>query len=145
MPQVEHRRGCGTPTSRSRTSSSTTGGWTLFDFDNCEHADRTGFRHDPRLDLPSPPEPRPRRQLPLRIGERWDAFLTGYRGVRPHVGIDADRLRQFPILREAIIYTHYCRTVDFATVRARRSARRWTRCGETSKRGQPPVSAGWTA
>lgn len=119
MPQVEHRLGLRHADISFSNVFVDDGRLTLFDFDNCEHGpieqDFATILYDSlycRLLNRVPAD-----ELPRRIGERWDAFLTGYRGVRPHVGIDADLLRQFLILREAIIYTHYCRTVDLAAVR----------------------------
>lgn len=119
MPQVEHRLGLLHADISFSNVFVDGGGLILFDFDNCEHGpieqDFATILYDSlycRLLNRVPAD-----ELPCRIGERWDAFLTGYRGVRPHVEIDANLLRQFLVLREAIIYTHYCRTVDLATVR----------------------------
>ena len=92
----------------------------LFDFDNCEYGpieqdfatvlfDSVYCRLLHRV---------PTDELPQRISERWRAYLAGYRSVRPEVEIDSDLLRRFLILREAIIYIHYCRTVDLSTARA---------------------------
>ncbi|AMV18481.1 phosphotransferase enzyme family protein [Planctomyces sp. SH-PL14] len=118
-PQVEHRLGLLHADISFSNVFVDDGRLTLFDFDNCEHGpieqDFATILYDSiycRLLNRVPAD-----ELAARIGERWDAFLAGYRGVRPHVEIDADLLRQFLILREAIIYTHYCRTVDLAAVR----------------------------
>lgn len=59
----------------------------------------------------------PTDELPMRVTERWQAFLAGYRRIRPSLEISLELLRTFLVLREAIIYVHYGRTVDLATVR----------------------------
>jgi len=93
----------------------------LFDFDNCEFGpieqDFATLLYDSiycRLLHRLPAD-----ELAPRIRERWDALLAGYRGIRPDVEVDLALLRQFLVLREAIIYTHYCRTLDLTTVLAR--------------------------
>lgn len=118
-PRVEHRLGLLHADISFSNVFVDDGRLILFDFDNCEHGaieqDFATILYDSiycRLIHRVPAE-----ELPLHIGQRWSSFLAGYRGVRPHIEIDGDLLRQFLIVREAIIYTHYCRTVDLATVR----------------------------
>lgn len=94
-------------------------GLALFDFDNCEFGaieqDFATILFDSiycRLLHRVPTD-----ELPTRVAERWQAFLVGYRRIRPSVEIDLELLREFLVLREAIIYVHYGRTVDLTTVR----------------------------
>jgi Ser/Thr protein kinase RdoA (MazF antagonist) len=52
-------------------------------------------------------------QLSMVVRTHWCAFLNGYRSVR-EPSLDLTALRQFVVLREAIIYVHYLRTLNLA-------------------------------
>ncbi len=88
----------------------------VFDFDNCEVGsvvqDLATIVYDAtycHLLNRVPPA-----DLGMMVRRRWDALLEGYRAVR-HLGpIDAELMRRFLVLREAVIYTHYCRILDRA-------------------------------
>jgi len=86
----------------------------IFDFDNCETGsivqDLATVLYDSifcRL-LNRVPD----AELAMRTRQRWTAFLNGYRDIRALGPIDPQMLRKFLILREAVIYTHYCRVLD---------------------------------
>ncbi|MBI1346884.1 phosphotransferase [bacterium] len=55
-------------------------------------------------------------QLADRCQELSMAFLQGYQSLRPLKEFSSELLRGFLILREAVIYTHYCRILDPATL-----------------------------
>jgi len=89
----------------------------IFDFDNCETApveqDLATVLYDGTLGHfmnQAPPD-----QLSEIVREHWRAFLDGYRSVRD-AKLDIDALRKFVVLREAIIYVHYLRILDFSTL-----------------------------
>jgi Ser/Thr protein kinase RdoA (MazF antagonist) len=92
---------------------------TLFDFDNCEVGtvvqDLATVFYDAiychllnRI---------PSVELASTYRRRCRVFLAAYRSVRPLRTLPTERLQRFLILREAIIYTHYCRILDRATLR----------------------------
>jgi Ser/Thr protein kinase RdoA (MazF antagonist) len=90
----------------------------VFDFDNCELGsveqdlatvlyDNIVCRHSNRVRAD---------ELHAAVRRDWSAVLRGYRSVRPTATIDPHVIRQFLLLREAVIYTHYCRTLDPTTM-----------------------------
>lgn len=90
----------------------------IFDFDNCEFGsveqDLATVLYDAiycRVLNRFPPE-----EFDGQMRDRWTSFLRGYHSVRRGYSINENWLRQFLVLREAIIYLHYCRTLDLSTV-----------------------------
>jgi Ser/Thr protein kinase RdoA (MazF antagonist) len=90
----------------------------IFDFDNCEYGtveqDLATVLYDAiycRVLMTVPPDGRSEA-----IASRWSSFSRGYCSVRGHAPLDEERLRQFLVLREAIIYLHYHRVLDMPTV-----------------------------
>jgi len=87
----------------------------IFDFDNCETApveqDLATVLYDGTLCHFMNQAPSDR--LSETVREHWHAFLEGYRSVRD-ASFDTDALRKFVVLREAIIYVHYLRILDFS-------------------------------
>ena len=92
---------------------------TLFDFDNCEVGtvlqDLATVFYDAiychLLNRVAPAEVAPTYRRRCRV------FLAAYRTIRPLRALPSERLRKVLILREAIIYTHYWRILDRATLR----------------------------
>jgi amicoumacin kinase len=89
---------------------------TIFDFDNCERGwiaqDFATVLYDSiycKLVNRVPGE-----LLGDRISQAWGSFRQGYATVREMPIVEPKFLRQFLILREAIIYVHYQRTLDRA-------------------------------
>lgn len=89
----------------------------IFDFDNCETApveqDLATVLYDATLcqfmnRVPSD-------QLSEIVQDHWRAFLDGYRNVRD-AEFDTEAFRKFVVLREAIIYVHYLRVLDFSSL-----------------------------
>ncbi len=89
----------------------------IFDFDNCEIApaelDLATVFYDGVLchfmnKVPS-------EQLTELVRRHWHAFIDGYRCVRD-APLDFAVLRKFIVLREAAIYVHYHRILDFSTL-----------------------------
>ena len=92
----------------------------LFDFDNCERGwveqDLATVAYDAiytRLVTRTPAD-----ELPARVAGAWRSFCDGYRSVRPMRGLSATLLSDFLVLREAVIYVHYHRILDFPTLSA---------------------------
>lgn len=89
----------------------------IFDFDNCETApveqDLATVLYDGTLChfMNQVPDD----QLSEIVREHWRAFLDGYRSVRK-AQFDIEALRKFAVLREAIIYVHYLRVLDFSVL-----------------------------
>ncbi|SFI96352.1 phosphotransferase enzyme family protein [Planctomicrobium piriforme] len=90
----------------------------IFDFDNCEIGsieqdfsvvlfDAIYCRLLNRVSMD---------ELAQQIRQRWMRFLEGYCEVRTLPRIDPELLRKFLILREGLIYIHYCRTLDFSAL-----------------------------
>lgn len=90
----------------------------LFDFDNCERGpieeDLATVIYDAvychwlnRV----PPE-----RLRDQVRQSCQAFVSGYETVRPRTKVNMETLRKFLVLREAVIYVHYCRTIDPAKI-----------------------------
>ena len=85
----------------------------IFDFDNCELG---SVEHDLAVVLYDGVLCHFLNRVPAdRLAEltrlHWGAFLAGYRSVRD-CELDLDALRKHLILREAVIYVHYLRTLD---------------------------------
>jgi Ser/Thr protein kinase RdoA (MazF antagonist) len=90
------------------------GSLTLFDFDNCEVGSvlqdlATVFYDAVYCHLLNRVAPSELQEIYRR---RCRVFLAGYRTRRTLSTLPTDRLRDFLVLREAVIYTHYCRTLD---------------------------------
>lgn len=90
----------------------------IFDFDNCEHGH---FAQDFATILYDSIYCRMLNQfaddgLNDRIAPLWEGLWRGYAAAGPLCGIGALVLKRFFLLREAVIYMHYHRTLDVATV-----------------------------
>lgn len=86
----------------------------LFDFDNCEHGH---FMQDFATILYDSIYCRVLNQfadegLNDRIAPLWAGLWRGYAKAGPLAAIDAFQLKHFFLLREAVIYIHYHRTLD---------------------------------
>jgi amicoumacin kinase len=89
----------------------------IFDFDNCEiapieHDLATVFYDGVLCHFLNKV---PADQLASLVRTHWRAFLDGYRQIR-NLQPDAAALRQFIVLREAVIYVHYLRTLDLKSL-----------------------------
>lgn len=90
----------------------------IFDFDNCEHGHLT---QDFATILYDSIYCRVLNQfaddgLNDRIAPLWAALWRGYAQGGPLAAMDAMQLKHFFLLREAVIYIHYHRTLDMAAV-----------------------------
>ncbi|MBN8418967.1 MAG: phosphotransferase [Verrucomicrobia bacterium] len=90
----------------------------IFDFDNCEHGH---FAQDFATILYDSIYCRMLNQfaddgLNDRIAPLWAGLWRGYAKAGPLAAIDAFQLKHFFLLREAVIYIHYHRTLDLSAV-----------------------------
>lgn len=90
----------------------------IFDFDNCEHGH---FAQDFATILYDSIYCRMLNQfadegLNDRIAPLWAGLWRGYAEAGPLAAMDAFQLKHFFLLREAVIYIHYHRTLDVAAL-----------------------------
>lgn len=90
----------------------------VFDFDNCEHGH---LAQDFATILYDSIYCRMLNQfadegLNDRIAPLWAGLWRGYAKAGPLAGVEAVQLKHFFLLREAVIYMHYHRTLDVAAV-----------------------------